>query len=96
MEGILLGVGLFFFAGLGIFSFMTGKSISDLWGILTGSIAGGSSYLVNMYSNYWTVLKQGINFNGGWGIIILAWAVVIFIGIMVLNFLTSRNQSFVQ
>ena len=96
MEGILVGVLHFAAAGAGIFSMLTGSSVSDLYALLTGSASAGGSYLVNMYTNYWTILRQGLNFNGGWGIILLAWSVVLFIIVMVINFVTTRNETLVR
>jgi len=95
MWELLLGFSVFAAAGLGVWSFMTGKAVSDLWAGVVAAITGGSSSLVNVYGNYFWVLNQGLQFEN-WGFTLLVIASILFVIIMVLNFLTSRNHSFVQ
>ncbi len=94
-SGMLLGFALFAAAGLGAFSFLTGKSIGDLWAGVIAAITGGSSTAVNFFTNYYNVLEMGLRFED-WGFTLLAIATIVFIAVMILNFFSSRNRSFVK
>jgi len=94
-TGMILGFALFAAAGLGMFSFLTGKSVGDLWAGVIAAITGGSSTIVNFFTNYYTALRMGLQ-GEGWGFTLLVFAVIGFIAVMILNFLSSRNKTFVK
>jgi len=82
-------------AALGIYSYMTAATASNILGGALGIVGGVATSIGNIYLHYGTVLKLGLQ-GEGWGFTLLLTGTVLFIIVMGINFLSSEGETLVN
>lgn len=93
--GGLFGALAFGLGGLGLYSVLTGKSASDLLGLIVGGSSAGAGGLLDMYTSFSAAITRGFEFDGV-GYSLLAIGLVMFCGVMALNFISTRNWTLIR